>query len=192
MQINKIIEIIQNEITTFPFLIAIDGRCGSGKTTLAFLLKEHFKCNVISMDDFFLQPHQRTQQRLNEIGGNIDYERFVEEVFIPLKLNQPFSYQKFDCQQQRLTDSIHVEPHDITIIEGSYSMHPRFFDYYDLHLYLDIDEEEQFKRIKQRNGEKQAIVFKEKWIPLEEKYFNTFHIKEKSKYHFVLEEINNL
>ena len=34
-------------------LVAIDGKCAAGKTTLAYYLKELYKCNVFHMDDFF-------------------------------------------------------------------------------------------------------------------------------------------
>ena len=63
-----------------PLLIAIDGKCGSGKTTLGFYLKRQFDANLFHMDDFFLQDSQRTEERLAETGGNVDYERFREEV----------------------------------------------------------------------------------------------------------------
>ena len=33
------------------------------------------------MDDYFLQPYQRTEERLAEPGGNVDYERFKEEIY---------------------------------------------------------------------------------------------------------------
>ena len=36
------------------------------------------------MDDFFLRPEQRTEERLKEVGGNVDRERFLEEVARPL------------------------------------------------------------------------------------------------------------
>ena len=65
--------------------IAIDGNSASGKSSLAALLKSKYFCTVIHMDDFFLRPVQRTPERLKEPGGNIDYERFVEEVIRPLK-----------------------------------------------------------------------------------------------------------
>ena len=35
-------------------LVAIDGRCASGKTTLGNYLKQHYDCNLFHMDDFFL------------------------------------------------------------------------------------------------------------------------------------------
>ena len=41
--------------------IAIDGRCGSGKTTLANKLKAYFDCHIFHMDDFYLQEYQRNQ-----------------------------------------------------------------------------------------------------------------------------------
>lgn len=68
-----------------PLIIAIDGRSASGKTTLAKELNELFLSEVIHMDDFFLQPEQRTEERLSEVGGNVDRERFLREVALPLK-----------------------------------------------------------------------------------------------------------
>ena len=44
-------------------LVAIDGKCASGKTTLAARLAECYDCNVFHMDDFFLRPEQRTEER---------------------------------------------------------------------------------------------------------------------------------
>ena len=41
-------------------IVAIDGRCGSGKTTLAARLQKDLYCRVFHMDDFFLRPQQRT------------------------------------------------------------------------------------------------------------------------------------
>ena len=57
-------------------LVAIDGRCAAGKTTLAASLQAQLECNVFHMDDFFLRPEQRTSERLHQPGGNVDYERF--------------------------------------------------------------------------------------------------------------------
>ena len=57
-------------------VVAIDGNSASGKTTLAEELREEFSARVFHCDDYFLQPYQRTEQRLNETGGNFDRERF--------------------------------------------------------------------------------------------------------------------
>ena len=65
--------------------IAIEGGSASGKSTLAQYMEDIYTCTVMHMDDFFLQPHQRTPERFAEIGGNVDRERFLNEVLIPLK-----------------------------------------------------------------------------------------------------------
>lgn len=153
-------------------IIAIDGRCGAGKTTLAAYLQEKYGCKVIHMDHFFLRPAQRTKERLSEPGGNIDYERFLEEVLKPLKKGVPFSYRPFNCREQRLSSEIKAEPGEVMLVEGSYACHPRFREYYDLKIFLTVEKEEQLKRIEKRNGKEQAAVFREKWIPMEEKYFS--------------------
>ena len=60
-----------------PLIVALDGRCASGKTTLAALLQQQTGCSVVHMDHFFLRPEQRTRERLEQPGGNVDYERFL-------------------------------------------------------------------------------------------------------------------
>lgn len=158
-------------------LVAIDGRSAAGKTTLAEQLEEELDCTVIHMDDFFLRPEQRTAQRLEEPGGNVDYERFLEEVLLPLRAGKAFSYAPFDCHTQGFKSSVQVEPERVTVVEGSYSCHPALRDYYDLRIFLSLDPEEQARRILLRNPDR-AGMFLERWIPLEEKYFNHCNTRE--------------
>lgn len=177
---SKIIEKI-NEIVALRgrAVIAIDGRCGSGKTSLAENLKKELSCNVIHMDDFFLRPEQRSEKRLQAPGENVDHERFLDEVLIPLRKGDGFYYRPFCCQTQSLGEEVYVEPSEVTVVEGSYSCHEKLWDYYDLHVFLDVDKNEQLKRIEAREGEEKLEVFIKKWIPLEEKYFEAFDIKNK-------------
>lgn len=159
-----------------PTVIAIDGRCGGGKTTLATLLKERFSAVVISVDDFFLRPEQRTPERFAQPGGNMDRERLWEEVLLPLSRHQTFTYHPFDCHTLSLSDPVAVEPALLTIVEGSYSCHPELWDFYDLHVFVDVDKDEQLRRITLRNGADMANIFAERWIPMEERYFTAFEI----------------
>lgn len=186
---NETVAAIENEIkklNTAGCIIAIDGRCASGKSTLAKELSNVLDCNIVHMDDFFLQPAQRTQARLNEAGGNIDYERFLTEIAIPLKQGKNLCYRRFDCHSLGFSDEIKPKQQKITIIEGTYSCHPRLAEIYDLKIFLDADSAEQLSRIEKRNGKKQLSVFKDKWIPLEERYFRELHIKEKCDISFKL------
>ncbi len=160
-----------------PILIAIDGRCSAGKTTLAEKLQKETGCRVIHMDDFFLRPKQRTKQRYREPGGNVDYERFLTEVMEPLAGHRSFSYRPYDCKRQVLSEAIEVQPCDVAVIEGSYSCHPALWNFYDLRIFMDVGKEEQLRRIALRNGEAALSVFWEKWIPLEEAYFKAYDIE---------------
>ncbi len=151
-------------------LVAVDGRCASGKTTLTKKLKEEIFCNVIHMDDFFLRPEQRTAERYDEPGGNVDRERFLSEVLHPLQMGKSFSYSPFDCHKMALGEPITVNPNEVTIIEGTYSCHPALWDFYDLHIFVTTAPEKQLDRLAKRNGAN-IRMFREKWIPLEERYF---------------------
>ena len=57
-------------------ILALDGPCASGKTTLAGEMGRKFGWSVVHMDDFFLRPEQRTPERYALPGGNVDHERF--------------------------------------------------------------------------------------------------------------------
>ena len=158
-------------------IVAIDGNCTSGKTTLASQLAANYDCNVFHMDDFFLRPEQRTPERLAEIGGNVDYERFNKEVLLPLKSGNPFFYRPFDCSKFQLTDPVAVMPMKLNIIEGTYSLHPYFGEVYDLKVFLSITPELQRERILQRPVFLHKRFFEE-WIPMENQYFNIVKISE--------------
>ncbi|MCM1495658.1 MAG: AAA family ATPase [Bacteroides sp.] len=163
-----------------PIRIGIDGRCAAGKTTLAAYLQEELRCSVIHMDDFFLRPEQRTPERYAEPGGNIDYERFRTEVLKPLLQGRRLQYRPFDCHSQGFREPVCLEPEDIVIIEGTYSCHPFFREAYQLRIFLTLEPEEQLRRIRERNGAKALIQFRERWIPLEEAYFAGCEVLEHS------------
>ena len=165
-------------------LVAIDGRCASGKTTLSSELQNLLDCNVIHMDHFFLRPEQRTTERLNSPGENVDHERFLAEVLIPLKNKDKAIYRPFECKIMSFGKEIDLDTEKITIVEGSYSCHNALYSYYDLHIFLDVSKDEQIRRIKLRDGDEKAEIFRSKWIPLEESYFNAFSISEKCEFYF--------
>ena len=192
---------LQREENRALFVAAIDGRCAAGKTTLAARLQEETGCAVFHMDDFFLRPEQRTRERLSEPGGNVDYERFAAEVLDPLKEGRSrITFRAYDCKSQTLLPPQDIEISEIpvcsvkgtlacgkeadvrrslVIVEGAYSCHPALWDAYDCRIFLTVSPEEQLRRIIKRNGEEGSRIFKERWIPLEEKYFEAFAIQER-------------
>jgi len=167
-------------------IVAIDGMSAAGKSSFCDIIEKVFgssSCNIIRMDHFFLRPGQRTSERLAEPGGNIDYERFIEEVVTPLASGDTFSYRPFNCKTQDFDEPITVEPKPLTIIEGVYSMTPEITaqSNYDITVFMKIDKVEQLRRLQERSPQMYERFINE-WIPMENKYFETFNIREKCHY----------
>ena len=158
---------------------AVEGGSASGKTTFSKLLNEVYDATIFHMDDFFLQPTQRTPERFAQAGGNIDWERFLEEVLIPLKNKEAIQYRKFDCSTFAIKPAVIMNPTEVNIVEGAYSMHPGLAEYYDFSVFLNVSYELQKKRILKRNTPEMAQCFFERWIPMEHKYFEQMSVKER-------------
>lgn len=163
-----------------PKVIALDGRAASGKSTMAELLKVVLEAGVVHMDDFFVPPAFRSEERFAQPGGNVHYERFAEEVLPWIGKAEAFSYGIFDCGIMDYQGRREVEAAAWRVVEGSYSTHPAFGDYADLKVFLDVEAEEQIRRITARNGEEMVRMFENRWIPLEEAYFDAYRVKEKA------------
>ena len=161
-------------------VIAIDGRASSGKTTLARQLAEIMEAGIIHMDDFFLPAKLRTPERYKEAGGNVHYERFIEEVLPHLKKPGKFTYRTFDCSTMGYGKHAEVKDSLWRIVEGAYSLHPEFGNYADLKVFYDISPEEQERRIIRRNGRERYRVFKNRWIPLEENYIRSCSVMNRA------------
>ena len=156
--------------------VAIDGPCTSGKTTFAAMLNRRFGGNVLHMDDFFLRPEQRTPERFAEPGGNVDRERFETEVLAPLAAGQAAQYRPWDCHAGDFMTARTVNPARLTIVEGSYGMHPDLRRYYDCMICLAIAPTEQLRRLEARNP-RMLQRFIDEWIPLENRYFEAAGIQ---------------
>ncbi len=172
-EIDHIKQIIRNHHK----IISIDGRCGSGKSTFSVELADALDAEILHMDDFFLQPYQRTKERYATPGANVDYER-VYEILKEIKQGNPVAYQRFDCSIMELGETLHLSGNKTVVVEGSYSLTNALQDLYDFKIFLTINPIEQIDRIVKRNGKEKAEQFKERWIPLEELYFQHCHVED--------------
>lgn len=159
------------------FLIAIDGNCGSGKSTLSEIIKENFDCNIFHMDDYYLPFSKRGENWEMLPAGNMDIKRFLEQVVLPAKRGEEVLYQPYYCREDRLREVIIAKPKPLTVIEGSYSHHPVLAKYYDWKLFLTCSRETQMQRLARREGER-VVFYEQRWIPMEERYYQAYAIKE--------------
>ena len=153
-------------------IIALEGKCGSGKTTITNYLKSILPITVINVDDFFLPKERKTNERLSEIGGNVDYER-IHNLLLKLKENKLKTYQKFNCSNGEY-EEVEFENKKIILLEGVYSYHQNFRNLIDYLIFLDIDNFTQDRRLRSRSNYQRFI---KEWIPLENRYFEREFIK---------------
>ena len=106
-------------------LVALDGRCGSGKTTLAAQLAERFPQSItVHTDDFYLPPFRRVTGWESIPCANMDIRRLRNEVVAPARAGQAFSYQAYSCREGAYLPPRPLGPAPLVIVEGSYSHHP--------------------------------------------------------------------
>ncbi|MCM1523617.1 MAG: uridine kinase [Ruminococcus sp.] len=184
-QIIREMTLLSRRKAPLPAVAAIDGRCASGKTTLAGDIARLTDCNVFHTDDFFTPLCRRTAERLDEAGGGFDRERFSEEILLPLLSGKDFSYRPYSCTEQAFLAPVNVCAKSINIIEGAYSCHKELAENYDLMIFLTCSPEKQLARITERNGADGAEAFRTRWIPAEEKYFAAMNVRQRC--HMIIE-----
>ncbi len=161
-----------------PFLVAIDGPSAGGKSTLGQALAQRIGAALVHMDDFFLPPELRTPARYAAPGGNVHYERVLEEVLQPAARGEEITYGVFDCGCMAVGETRQVPVNDVLLVEGAYSLHPELRGYFDLKVFLEVDEATQKARILHRNGPEKLKLFETRWIPLEKAYFDACRVRE--------------
>ena len=85
---------------TKPLVLALDGRCGSGKTTLANTLARQFPASItLHTDDFYLPPAQRIRGWEKTPCANMDLDRLRDEALRPAYEGQPVQYRAYSCRE---------------------------------------------------------------------------------------------
>ena len=168
LTIDMKIKQLQNYIDSFKdfTIFALEGKCASGKTTISNNLKNH---TIIDVDDFFLKQDKKTHERLNEVGGNIDYDLYLECIK-KIRPNKTITYTIFDCMTQSYKEKT-IKIQNNVLLVGVYSYHPIVRQYIDKLCYLIVNEQEQYERLKTRTMFNRFI---NEWVPLENKYYGSF------------------
>jgi uridine kinase len=135
-------------------VVAIDGRGGAGKSTLARLLAESWPAAVvIEMDDF-----------------HDDRERLLKGVLEPLKADRPGRYQRYDWAEGRLAEWHDVSAAAIVLLEGVYASSELLRDCYDYAIWVECPYEVRLQRGVDRDGGGMRTTWVEHWMPAEDRY----------------------
>lgn len=141
-------------------IVAIEGKCCSGKSTLADLITN---ATIIHADDFFSD------------STSLDFKR-IRNVLSNLKPNQSFTYEVYNC----MTDYYYKKTIDcvknIVVLEGVYSYHQELRDLIDKVVYVNSIKEIQMKRLEDRCKHNKELFdkFINLWIPREDEYYDSY------------------
>ena len=157
-----------------PALLAIDGRCGSGKSTLAEFLAGQLGCRVVHTDDFYLPIAARCANWQQQPGANMDFTRLRDEVLQPLLCGETVLYKAYSCAAGAFKPPESFAAAPLTILEGSYSLHPALQTEFAVRVFVTCPPDVQAARLQAREGTRYAN-FVQWWIPLEEGYFAAYN-----------------
>ena len=158
MEKTQIIKTIQK--LKKPFIVAISGFGGSGKTTFANLLASEIHAPIVGVDDFF-----NKSERLNYERWEIyDFGRLELEIIKPfLSGGTILSYRAFDWEENELTvfKTIHVD--EVLIVEGVGLFRPELMKYYSYTIWIECPIEIAIERGKKRDRNMYGESQDEKW-----------------------------
>ena len=169
---NKLEHLINKN--SLPLVVAIDGRSGAGKTTIAQELAERLDATIISGDDFFSGGVKVRTDSPEILAENCIDWRTVRTVIKNLVDSgqaryQVFDWEKFDgsCKEKKTV----LSNNKALILEGVYSARPELRDIIDVTILVRLSETERMNRLVAR--EKVISRWEKQWHRAEDWYFST-------------------
>ena len=97
----------------------------------------------------------------------------------------------YSSTKQALVDQVTLPHKQLTIVEGVYSLHPRFGNYQTLAVFLQISASLQKNRIAVRNSPALAQRFFDQWIPMENRYFDGARVQSRCNIIIDVDKLQN-
>jgi uridine kinase len=173
----------RTELGLRPLVVAIDGRSGSGKSTVASFVASVLGATVVPSDDFFAAgisaaawdartPAQRA-------ADAIDWRRLRTEALEPLRAGQPARWHAFDFSAGVRPDGTYAMQRDATVrppapivlLDGAYSARPELTDLVDLAVLVEAPAPVRRARVAEREEPGFLAEWHTRWDEAEEHYF---------------------
>jgi uridine kinase len=155
-----------------PFFVAVDGRSGVGKSTLAHALAERLDACVVEGDDLYAGGIElRSDGPASRAAACIDWTR-QRSVLEALVAGRTARWRAFDWEafDGRLRDEpTTLEPRPVVILEGVYAARPELADLLDLRVVLLVSDDVRLARLAAREGT--IGPWERQWHEAEEFYF---------------------
>jgi uridine kinase len=169
--------------TASPVIVALDGRSGTGKSTLAEWMAGHLGGIRVDQDDFYAGGELHEWQRLTsreKADRVIDWRRVREEVLLPLRHGRGARWRPFDWDTMigLSPETVTASPSHVVILDGAYSARPELADLIDLCILVTLDDAVRRERLRQREGEDLVSAWHAVWDEAEDHYFGVIRPPE--------------
>ena len=184
-------------VSAQPLVVAIDGRSGSGKSTVAEAVAQAIGAVVVPCDDFFAASvtseewNRRTPEQ--RAADAIDWRRLKREAIEPLRTGRPACWYAFDFQAGPRDDGTYAlqttpterAPKPVVLLDGAYSARPELADVLDLSVLVEAAPTTREARLAAREAADFLRQWHARWDPAEEYYFG--HVRPPSAFDVVLQ-----
>lgn len=160
-----------------PLLVALDGRSGTGKSTLARIVAALVAATVVESDDFYAggtDADWAARSVPERIAQVIDWRRLKTEVLVPLRAGRTATYHPFNFKTGcgLAPEPVRCEPAPVIILDGVYSGRPELADLVDLAVLVEMTKDaERRHRLIAREGEMFMTAWHAIWDDAETAYF---------------------
>jgi uridine kinase len=145
---------LQDAATHRSIVVAVDGRGGAGKSTLAAAVADRVDAAIVHVDDFYrdLPDAERLELTPEEgVDRYSDWERLRAEALLPLIEGMHARYGCFDwVTGHGLTKPITIDSREVVLVEGVYSARPELDDLLNLKVLVEADDVTCVRRWQQR------------------------------------------
>jgi uridine kinase len=173
-----------------PLIVGIDGRSGTGKSTLAAAVSNGFAksgddgvVTVIEGDQFYAGGSAATWDRRSaaeRADRVIDWRR-QREVLDSLRSGRAAEWHSFDWDAEDWeSEVVPLAPvplvaraTPVIIVEGAYSCRPELHDLLDLRVLMDIPRDLRRSQLLERDGHAYRADWEARWSSAEDHYFAT-------------------
>jgi uridine kinase len=168
---------------TAPLVVAIDGRSGAGKSTVASLLTDLLDAACVPCDDFFTAdiPAAGWEARTaaERASDALDWRRLRTEVIEPIRAGNTARWLAFDFAAGARPDGTYAmravsseqPPRPILLLDGAYSTRPELADVIDVAILVEAPAPVRLARLAAREAPGFLEGWRARWDAAEEHYF---------------------
>jgi uridine kinase len=176
-----------------PLLVALDGRSGTGKSTLAALLADRLGATVVEGDDFYpggSDADWDARSPAEKAALVIDWRRMRADALEPLLAGRPAAWHPFDfaAGEGLAAHTVTRAPAPVIVLDGVYSARPELADLVDLAILVEAaDDRVRRQRLLAREGAPYMAAWHRRWDAAEDYYFT--HVRPRSSFDRIITSV---